>query len=170
MIRLFNKSYLIGNQLLRESINRSDEGDRVASYMRRAVAAAVRISMREFLRDPFVQARKSVANDRADAEEISELRDERATGDESLQLRKLCREYIPSASDEEKEIVQMRAEGLTIGEIAAVLEVKAERIKTVLKSIRRRLRRTRPCEAAKSSDVLRATRRESRRRQHIVEL
>lgn len=159
MIRLFNKGYLLGHHLLRDAVNRADDNARVAGFVRSAVAAAVRFSMREFLREQAVQARcrsKSAGKDHAG--EIDDLVDQRASHDERVVLRKLSLEFIPSATNEEKEIVQLRAEGMTYREAAAVLELHPEHLKAVIRSLRKRLRRNqRVTQAKNTADVLRST-------------
>jgi hypothetical protein len=158
LILLFNRAYLVGNHLLRDSVSRADDNARVAGFIRSAVAAAVRFSMREFLREPFVQARKRAAMEDTNALKIDDLVDERASRDESLELRKLGLELVPSGTDEEKEIVQLRAEGMTYSEVAAVLELDPERIKTIIRSLRKRLRRSRSITRAKTpASALRPT-------------
>jgi DNA-directed RNA polymerase specialized sigma24 family protein len=143
LILLFNRGYLIGNHLLRDSVRRADDNAHIAGFIRAAVAAAVRFSTREFLRAPFVQARNRTAIKDPYASQIDDLAEERASHDESLELRKLALELIPNGTDEEKEIVQLRAEGMTYSEVAAVLELPPERIKTVIRCIRKRMRRRR---------------------------
>jgi RNA polymerase sigma factor (sigma-70 family) len=143
LIRLFNRGYLRGNRLLREAVDLGDDGSRIAGFIRYAVAAAVRISLRELLREPFVQSRtKAIGAENGEAD-LDDIPDETATHDERVELRKLSLELIPSATDEEKEIVQLRAEGMTYSEIGGALELNPERVKTVIRSLRKRLRRYR---------------------------
>lgn len=142
MILLFNKGYLLGNHLLREAIRRSDEEERVAGVLRSAVATAVRFSLRQFLREPFVRARnKSALISGPDTVEIEDLQEERDRHNGIGELCGMSLEYLASASREEKQILQFRLQSMTYDEIGTSLEMPPKQVKAVMRSLRKKLRR-----------------------------
>ncbi|MBA3882521.1 MAG: hypothetical protein H0X73_07335 [Chthoniobacterales bacterium] len=52
------------------------------------------------------------------------------------------RDFLGDATQQEQEVVLLRADGMTYLEIGAALELPPERVKTVIRSIRSRLARS----------------------------